>query len=62
MRRPSVEKLLEFNEFIQNFGYHLKGVGGQIHPKALQNLLDQIKGSKEEGIISAVMLRSLKKG
>lgn len=58
---PSVEKLLEFNEFIQNFGYHLKGVGGQIHPKALQNLLDQIKGSKEEGIISAVMLRSLKK-
>jgi ribonuclease R len=22
---PEVEKLLEFNEFIHNFGYHLKG-------------------------------------
>ncbi|HZK35262.1 MAG TPA: ribonuclease R [Bacillota bacterium] len=58
---PSVEKILEFNEFIHNFGYHLKGVGGEIHPKALQNLLDKIKGTKEEGIISTVMLRSLKK-
>ena len=58
---PEVEKLLEFNEFIHNFGYHLKGTGGEIHPKTLQNLLEKIKGSREEGIISTVMLRSLKK-
>lgn len=58
---PTVEKLLEFNEFIHNFGYHLKGVGGEIHPKSLQNLLDKIKGTREEDIISAVMLRSMKK-
>ncbi|HHU49271.1 MAG TPA: ribonuclease R [Clostridiales bacterium] len=58
---PEVEKLLEFNEFIHNFGYHLKGIGGEIHPKTLQNLLEKIKGSREEGIISTVMLRSLKK-
>ena len=59
--RPEIEKMLEFNEFIHNFGYHLKGVSGDIHPKALQNLLEKIKGSREEGIISTVMLRSLKK-
>ena len=58
---PTVEKLLEFNEFIHNFGYHLKGIGGEIHPKALQNLLEKIRGTREEDIISAVMLRSLQK-
>ncbi|HHY82467.1 MAG TPA: ribonuclease R [Clostridiales bacterium] len=58
---PTVEKLLDFNEFIHNFGYHLKGIGGEIHPKSLQNLLDKIRGSREEGIISTVMLRSLQK-
>lgn len=58
---PDIEKLLEFNEFIHNFGYHLKGIGGGIHPKALQDLLNKVSGSREEGIISAVMLRSLQK-
>jgi len=58
---PDVEKILEFNEFIHNFGYHLKGIGGRIHPKALQQLLDKIRGTREETIINAVMLRSLQK-
>ena len=58
---PDVEKLLEFDEFIHNFGYHLKGIRGRIHPKALQHLLDEIRGTREEGIINAVMLRSLQK-
>ncbi|MCG8501508.1 MAG: RNB domain-containing ribonuclease, partial [Firmicutes bacterium] len=40
--------------------YHLKGIS-KIHPKALQQLLDKIKGKKEERIISTVMLRSLMK-
>lgn len=58
---PSVEKLLEFNEFIHNFGYHIKGIKGEVHPKALQALLEKIQGTREEGIISTVMLRSLQK-
>ncbi len=52
---------MEFNDFIHNFGHHLKGIGGKIHPKTLQNLLEKIKGSREEAIISTVMLRSLQK-
>jgi ribonuclease R len=58
---PSVEKLLDFNKFINNFGYHLKGIGGKIHPKALQDLLEEIRGKREEVLISTVMLRSLQK-
>ncbi len=57
---PDAEKLQAFNEFIFNFGYHLKGLA-EIHPKALQQLTDQIKGTKEERIINTLMLRSLKK-
>jgi ribonuclease R len=57
---PDAEKLQAFNEFIFNFGYHLKGIA-EIHPKTLQQLTDQIKGTKEERIINTLMLRSLKK-
>lgn len=57
---PDAEKLQAFNEFIFNFGYHIKGIA-EIHPKALQQLTDQIKGTKEERIINTLMLRSLKK-
>lgn len=58
---PDTEKLLDFNEFIHNFGYHLKGVVGEIHPKSLQDLLNEIRGTREEDIISRLMLRSLQK-
>jgi len=49
-----------FNEFVHNLGYHLKGVN-KVHPRALQDLLSKVKGTKEERIISTVMLRSLQK-
>lgn len=58
---PSMERLEEFNKFIFNFGYSLKGIAKEVHPKTLQELLDKIKGEKEETLISTLMLRSLKK-
>jgi len=57
---PDPEKIESFNTLIYNLGYHLKG-STKIHPKALQQLLEKIKGKKEERIISTVMLRSLMK-
>ncbi len=57
---PDQDKLFNFAEFITNFGYVLKGLGNQVHPKSLQMLLEQIKGTPEETIISTVMLRSMK--
>ncbi|MFD2613992.1 ribonuclease R [Paenibacillus gansuensis] len=57
---PDQEKLMNFAEFIVNFGYHLRGKSNSVHPKALQGLLEEIKGTKEETVISTVMLRSMK--
>ncbi|KNY28473.1 ribonuclease R [Pseudobacteroides cellulosolvens] len=57
---PDIEKIQSFSDFINKLGYHLKG-SGQVHPKAYQDLLSKVKGTKEERIISTVMLRSLQK-
>lgn len=58
---PSLERIEEFNKFIHNFGYHLKGLTEEIHPKTLQDLLKKIEGKKEEAVINTLMLRSLRK-
>ncbi|WP_313756995.1 ribonuclease R [Tissierella sp.] len=57
---PSAEKIAAFSKLIYNFGYTLKGQQ-EIHPKELQLLTKEIKGKKEETLISTLMLRSLKK-
>lgn len=57
---PDSEKLMHFMEFVTNFGYVVKGRGNKVHPRALQSLLEEIKGTKEETVISTVMLRSMK--
>lgn len=57
---PNSEKIEAFNKFIHNFGYHLKGISNEIHPKSLQDLLTKVEGKKEERIINTLMLRSLK--
>lgn len=60
---PSTEKLTDFNTFIKNFGYSLKGKtdSDTIHPKALQEIAEAVKGTPEEMMISKIMLRSLMK-
>ncbi|WP_078431643.1 ribonuclease R [Metabacillus halosaccharovorans] len=57
---PNAEKLQRFLEFITNFGYTVKGAGNDIHPRALQNILEEVAGTPEETVISTVMLRSMK--
>ena len=57
---PDSEKIAGFNKFVHNFGYSLKGFQ-DIHPKELQNLMNNIKGKKEENLINTLLLRSLKK-
>ncbi|WP_082651765.1 ribonuclease R [Gorillibacterium timonense] len=58
---PDAEKLLRFAEFVTSFGYALKGgKGGKLHPRQLQDILDEISGTKEEAVISTVLLRSMK--
>lgn len=57
---PDSEKLVSFLTFITHFGYSVRGQADDLHPRALQQLLEQIKGEPEEGVISRVMLRSMK--
>ncbi|CAK7056926.1 ribonuclease R [Tissierella sp.] len=57
---PSAEKIATFSKLIHNFGYTLKGQQ-EVHPKELQLLTKEIRGKKEETLISTLMLRSLKK-
>lgn len=57
---PDPEKLQNFMAFASNFGYHVKGRGNSVHPRALQALLEDIRGTKEQTVISTMMLRSMK--
>ena len=57
---PQPQKLLSFMEFISHFGYVMRGTKNEIHPRSLQQLLEQIKDTPEENVISKVMLRSMR--
>lgn len=57
---PDSEKLMHFIAFVANFGYVVRGRGNRVHPRALQSLLEEIRGTREETVISTVLLRSMK--
>ena len=41
---PKEEKLFRFFEFITNFGYIVKGTANSVHPRALQEIIEEVKG------------------
>ena len=55
---PDDEKLEKFKEFVYNLGYFIKW-GGEIKPRNLQEILDKVKGKKEEIVVSTLLLRSM---
>ncbi|MFW5437646.1 ribonuclease R [Paenibacillus apiarius] len=57
---PNSEKLFNFMSFAANFGYVVRGKGNSVHPRALQMLLEEIEGTREQTVISTMMLRSMK--
>lgn len=64
---PSEEKLKELGIFLYNFGYSLKkkkkkkSEDSDIHPREIQKLLNEIKDTPEEMMISRMTLRSMKR-
>lgn len=56
---PKMTKLENANAFIHNLGYSIKGLGDNLHPKALQDLLEEVKGKDEERVVNTVLLRSM---
>lgn len=57
---PDPEKIESLNAFLFNFGQRIKG-SGNVHPRALQDVLEKVKGTPQERMISTMMLRSLQK-
>lgn len=55
---PNEEKLMTFNEFVHNLGYVVRW-SKEVHPKALQEILDKVRGKKEETVVSTLLLRSM---
>ena len=58
--KPSREKISAFNDFAKNMGYRLSE-SHEPHPGEFAKILKDIKGTREELLISKVMLRSLMK-
>ncbi|WP_203334284.1 ribonuclease R [Planococcus beigongshangi] len=56
---PKPEKLQRFFEFVTNFGIVVKGTGNQVHPRALQEIVESVAGKPEEPVVSTMMLRSM---
>ncbi|MEK6725202.1 MAG: ribonuclease R [Deltaproteobacteria bacterium] len=58
---PDEDEVMEFSEFVHNFGFTLKFRKGKgVSPMIYQKLLDDVKGRPEEKMINTVMLRSMK--
>ena len=57
---PDYEKILETNKFLFNIGYKIKATKDNIRPKAFSEVLDKIKGTEYEKVISTLILRTLK--
>ncbi|MDZ5472210.1 ribonuclease R [Bacillus sp. 31A1R] len=56
---PKEDKLRRFFEFITNFGYLVRGTANAVHPRALQEIIEEVQGKPEEMVVSTVMLRSM---
>lgn len=58
---PDEDEVMEFSEFVHNFGFTLKFKKGKgVSPMIYTKLLEDVKGRPEEKMINTVMLRSMK--
>ncbi|MBQ5925422.1 MAG: ribonuclease R [Paludibacteraceae bacterium] len=59
---PNPDKLENFSTFIKRFGYKLKTTGkNQEVSSAINNLLDQVVGKREQNLIETLAIRSMAK-
>lgn len=59
---PNPDKLENFSAFIKRFGYKLKTTGKNAEvSSAINNLLDEVNGKKEQNLIETLAIRSMAK-
>ncbi|MFC2947205.1 ribonuclease R [Virgibacillus sediminis] len=56
---PDQGKLERFFEFLAGLGITVKGTANEVHPQALQKVIDEVQGRPEEMIVNKLMLRSM---
>ena len=59
--RPDTEKLQKFSRFIKRFGYKLNLKSGKETAQSLNQLLDDVKGTREQDIVENLALRAMAK-
>lgn len=59
--KPNAEKFESFRKFITRFGYQLEGVTEKQISKALNRVLAEAKGKKEQNLIETLALRAMAK-
>ncbi len=57
---PDPEKIRELSHFVEKFGYKLR-IDGGVTTKALQKLLNDVKGTEVENVINEVAVRAMAK-
>src|ERR1039457_3618863 len=57
---PEIEKLVEFNKFVESFGYQLKLEGDSVNPSEFQRLISEVSGKTEDKLVNELLLRAMK--
>jgi ribonuclease R len=59
--KPNAEKLSSFSYFIKRFGYEIDTSNIKGLPAAMNKLMDEVSGKKEQNIVETLALRSMAK-
>jgi ribonuclease R len=59
--KPDPDKLATFNTFIQRFGYGIQLTTSKTISSSLNNLLDNVKGRKEQNLVETLAIRTMAK-
>src|SRR4029079_7237910 len=58
---PSLQKLQDLKELLDELGFQLKGDLQDLPPRALQKVLEDVAGPPEEPFVSSVVLRTMQR-
>jgi ribonuclease R len=59
--KPDPDKLSDFNSFIQRFGYGIQLTTSRAISSSLNNLLNNVKGKKEQNLVETLAIRTMAK-
>ncbi|HBX52353.1 MAG: ribonuclease R [Bacteroidetes bacterium RIFOXYA12_FULL_35_11] len=59
--KPNEDKLNQFSQFIKRFGYKIKTTSSKAIASSINELLEEVKGKNEQGVIETLAIRSMAK-